>query len=208
MDKIINNNIYKDLSLLPLDLQGWHGNDIIFQQLIDKINPKIIIEVGSWKGQSAINMALHCKKTQKETLIYCVDTWLGSAPFLTFNRNTPGRNLLLKNGYPSIYYQFLSNVVHKEVQNYIHPIPNTSFVGSEVFKYFKIKGNMIYIDASHEEIPVYNDMSYYWPLVAQGGIMFGDDYNQPQVARAVNSFCKNNSLNFTVRNTHFWMIEK
>ena len=200
-------NIYEGLQLLPLDLQGWHGNDVLFRELIDKYNPETIIEVGSWKGQSAINMALHCKENKRDTIIYCVDTWLGSSEFLTYNKDKGGRGLHHKNGYPNVYYQFLSNVVHKGVQNYITPLPNTSYVGSRVFEYYGIKGDMIYIDASHEEEAVYNDMYYYWPLVKQGGILFGDDYVQEGVANAVKRFCNEQELKYTVRNHYFWIIE-
>lgn len=202
-----NKKIYEGLDLLPQDLQGWHGDDRIFRDLIDKYDPITIIEVGTWKGQSAINMALHCKKTNRDTSIYCVDTWLGSAPFLTFNKDKGGRGLHHKNGYPNVYYQFLSNVVHQGVQDYIIPLPNTTFVGSEVFKYYGIKGDMIYIDASHEESQVYNDMYYYWELVNKGGILFGDDFVQEGVANAVKRFCNEQELNYTVKNQYFWIIE-
>ena len=66
---------------------------------------------------------------------------------------------------------------------------------------------MIYIDASHEEIAVCQDMSYYLPLVNEGGILFGDDYAQEQVARAVQKFCSDNNLKFEVKKGMFWIIE-
>ena len=50
-----NMNIYENLELMPLDLQGWNGNSDVFKTLIEKTNPTQIIEVGSWKGQSAVN---------------------------------------------------------------------------------------------------------------------------------------------------------
>jgi len=203
-----NDKIYEGLELLPQDLQGWHGNDPVFRQLIDKYNPTTIIEVGTWKGQSAINMAKYCKETNRETVIYCVDTWLGSSEFLTYNKDKGGRGLHHKNGYPNVYYQFLSNVVHNKVQDYIIPLPNTSFVGSRVFEYYNIKGDMIYIDASHEEEAVYQDMGYYLPLVKEGGVLFGDDYAQEQVARGVKRFCEDNNLEFSVVNKMHWVIQR
>jgi hypothetical protein len=33
---IIDNSIYKNLTLLKEDLQGWNGNSKIFQKLIEK----------------------------------------------------------------------------------------------------------------------------------------------------------------------------
>jgi hypothetical protein len=58
----IGNHIYDNLNLLPEDLQGWNGNDEIFEALILETNPNIIIEVGTWKGQSTITMGKTIKK--------------------------------------------------------------------------------------------------------------------------------------------------
>ena len=53
----IGDNIYEGLALLSEDIRGWNGNEPIFERLIRKTMPSVIIEVGTWKGQSAINMA-------------------------------------------------------------------------------------------------------------------------------------------------------
>ncbi len=140
----INKSIYNNLELLPEDLQGWNGNSKVFQKLIDAVNPKVIIEVGTWKGLSAITMAEHVKHTNKSTKIYCVDTWLGAIEFWSSHKSTPERDLLLKNGYPNIYYQFLSNVVHRKVEDIIIPFPNTSYIGYLYFQSQNIKADMIY----------------------------------------------------------------
>ena len=41
--------------LLPLDAQGYNSNEV-FRKLLE-IQPKLIIEVGTWKGLSALSMA-------------------------------------------------------------------------------------------------------------------------------------------------------
>ena len=51
---IINNEIYNLENILPEDSHGWNGNNSIFESLIEECKPSIIIEVGTWKGQSAI----------------------------------------------------------------------------------------------------------------------------------------------------------
>lgn len=201
--------IYNDLELLPIDLQGWNGNSIVFRNIIDDINPKIIVEVGSWKGQSAINMATYIRDMGMSTHIYCIDTWLGAIEFWTNLKNMDGRDLLLKNGYPQIYYQFLSNVVHSGVEDYITPFPNTSTTGYLYCKYSNIIPDMIYIDASHEELDVYNDISNYYEILNNGGVIFGDDYNAwVGVGNAVRKFCQVNSLHYTILEDNFWMIKK
>ena len=206
----IDNSIYKNLELLPLDLQGWNGSSPIFHTLISKINPKTIIEVGSWKGLSAITMGKSVKSLGlSDTKIHCVDTWLGAVEFWGSHANTPERNLLLKNGYPQIYYQFLSNVVHSGLEDIILPFPNTSLIAAKYFKSIGLRSQMIYIDASHDEEDVYNDLKYYFELLDNGGVIFGDDYhNWLDVQKAVKRFSDDTHLGFEVVENNFWVIYK
>lgn len=202
-------NIYSNLELLPEDNQGWNGNSYVFEQLIQQTSPSIIVEVGSWKGQSAINMGKAVKKLNLLTKIYCIDTWLGAIEFLTNLKDTPERDLLLKNGYPQVYYQFLSNVVHNKLEGVIIPIPNTSITGFKYLKYYNITPQLIYIDASHEEEDVYIDIKNYYSLLPKDGIIFGDDYNDWQgVKNAVNKFSNENKINPQVLENNFWVIKK
>lgn len=207
----ITQKIYDGLDLLPKDLQGWNGNSPFFHRVIDEKKPTTIIEVGTWKGQSAINMANHCKKTNLNTKIFCVDTWLGAIEFWTSARHTSDRNLLLKNGYPQIYYQFLSNVVHCGLQDYIRPVPMPSVTAAQYFSYFKISAEVIYIDASHEKGDVYRDIETYWPLLKKGGIMIGDDMNRkswPGVTHDVHQFVNRNKLKLEIPHNKYWLIRK
>jgi SAM-dependent methyltransferase len=206
---IINTSIYNNIELLPEDISGWNGNSVVFHQLIDEIKPKIIIEIGTWKGQSAINMARYIKENKYETKILCVDTWLGALEFWHEAKETPERNLLLKNGYPQIYYQFISNVIHSGVQDIILPFPNTSDIAFKYFLYNNIKANLIYVDASHDEDDVYRDIKNYYQLLENNGIIFGDDYyGWPSVNKAVNNFLTRNNVKHTVLENNFWIIKK
>lgn len=204
---IITPEIYNDLTLLPEDLQGWNGNKPLFGELIKKYKPNHIIEVGSWKGQSAINMAKAIKEQKLNAKITCVDTWLGALEFIDKFAGSAERNLLMKHGYPQIYYQFLSNVVHNNVQDIILPIPNTSLIAARYFKAKGITAKMIYIDASHCFEDVIADCKAYFQLVESGGIMFGDDAGWATVIDAVAEFARNNNLTYTI-NDGFWIITK
>jgi hypothetical protein len=206
----INNTIYNNIELLPQDLGGWNGNSKIFGEFITETNPNIIIEVGSWKGQSSINMGNFVKNANMNTKIYCVDTWLGAIEFWTSGKFTAERNLRTKNGYPQIYYQFLSNVIHNNLQDIILPFPNTSENGYRYFTYNKIKAQLIYIDASHEEDDVYRDLNNYYELLDEGGIMFGDDYQKdwPGVINSVDRFGKEKNISVEIINNNFWKIKK
>lgn len=182
----ITNNIYNGLELLPVDVTGWNFKHDIFNDLVKQTMPKVIIEVGTWKGGSAIKMANYCKQLRLDTKIYCVDTWLGAYEFWTYLNDTDERDLMLRNGYPQVYYQFLSNVVHSGVKDFIYPVPLPSSTGWKVLEYLGVKADLIYIDGSHEYDDVKADILNYRKLLTDKGVIFGDDYGWEGVRNAVN----------------------
>lgn len=205
----IDKNIYENFIPGVLDISGWNGNSSVFCKLIDSVKPTLIVEVGSWKGMSAINMASYLKKNNINCQILCVDTWLGSEEFWGRLKHTPERDLKLKNGYPQIYYQFLTNIVLSGVKEYILPFPTTSTIAAKYFKNNNIQPELVYIDASHEYEDVLCDIKNYFDLLRRGGIIFGDDYVAwPGVKLAVNKFCEEKQLKFEILENNFWVIVK
>ena len=182
MSNGITRAIYEGFEPMSPSVTGWHGDDAIFGHLIREVRPTHIIEVGTWLGQSALTMAGHVKSEGLNCQITCVDTWLGALEFWTWGKDTPERDLLLRHGYPQIYYQFLSNVVHAKAQDVILPLPLPSSIA---WKAITQPAQLIYIDGSHEYEDVRADCLNFWNLLAEGGVMFGDDFNWPEVARAV-----------------------
>lgn len=180
-----------DFQALPLDAHGWGGQSPAFRELITEAKPRLIIEVGTWKGASALEMAGVARELGLSTQIVCVDTWLGALEFWT-DQTDPERylSLRLRHGYPSVYYQFLANVCHKGFQKEIVPFPQTATTAASWFRHYGIIADMIYVDASHEEEDVYEDLCNYWGLVSNDGILFGDDYVWEGVRRAVHRFAK------------------
>ena len=69
---------YSGAKIVEHDLQGWGSDDAMFEQVIAKVLPKTIIEVGSWKGRSAVNIVNTCLRHGLSPSLVCVDTWLGS----------------------------------------------------------------------------------------------------------------------------------
>ena len=196
-------DIYDGFQPLPEKLSGWGGDDPIFDQLIGEVKPKVVVEVGSWLGMSAIKMAKACQSQGIGAAVICVDTWLGSEEHVLNARDV----LAPKHGYPTFYYQFLSNVMHAGVQDIVVPLPTASIGASVILSLLSIKAGMIYIDANHQTSAVLADMTAFWPMVEDGGVMFGHDISFPSVATAVDQFC---SVNKTTRTTvrDFWVIRK
>ena len=191
----------------PLDLQGWGSTDPIFEQLIDQVKPQLIIEVGSWKGASAVQMAKLLQEKSIHGTLLCIDTWLGAIEHLAGEYAT---SLQRKHGFPTLYYQFLANVMHQNVQDRIIPLPNPSHIAARYLQKQNIQADLIYIDASHEAEDVYADVCQYWEVLKPNGVMFGDDYGDVShigVSIALHQFAKERNLHLkTIRNK--WWLQK
>lgn len=189
----------------PLDLGGWGSHERIFQELLSTRRPQLIIEVGSWKGASAIHMARICTTLDLACPIICVDTWLGALEFWTDPGDSERYGSLRRTmGYPGVYYQFISNVIGTGHQERIVPFPQTSLIAARWLAHHRIQADLIYIDASHDEADVLADIRAYWPLVRPGGVLFGDDWGvfDGAITRAVEAF----ERPFRVVDGRHWVI--
>jgi len=211
MDLIHDHNPYKDYDHgnMKTDLQGWTPEIKNFGSLIDQLKPSLIIEVGTWKGSSAIKMAKHLQKRGMKSEVLCIDTWLGSLEHWKQKdiKTRPWYQYLnLQNGYPSIYYQFIHNVIEMGLQEIIVPFPNTSLIAARFLKCKNVTSKMIFLDGSHDEFDLYHDLISYWDILEEGGILFGDDWSWESVQNAVKRFCKDKNLTYRLDTT--WIIEK
>jgi predicted O-methyltransferase YrrM len=196
----------------PRDLQG-SPIDPIMRQAFDAVRPRVIVEVGSWKGASACYWGSLLRESNIDGVVICVDTWLGSREHLgvAASAHAPewDLNRYRKHGYPTLYYQFLANVMHEGLQDYIVPLPNTSVIAARWLAAHKLSAQLIFIDASHEEEDVDVDLRAYWPLLRPGGIMCGDDFSEawPGVVNAVQRFASANKLNLQTHGV-CWAMQK
>lgn len=187
-------DLYENLTLRDPDYQGWQCDVNAYREIIKEIRPSVIIEVGVWKGCSTIAFAEAMKEQQLVGKVIAVDTWLGAIEFWTKHIrgiNDDERDLLLVNGFPSLYYTFISNVVHRNVQDYVIPLPMPSTMAAQLVKYHKVTADIIHIDASHEFEDVRQDLNAWWSLLRDGGVFIIDDYDNsyfPGVRQAVDEF--------------------
>lgn len=205
LSAIYKEDIYAGFNPLPEDLQGWGGADPIFVDLIAEKKPKVIIEVGSWKGMSAVTMGEACRaQGLKDTAIICVDTWLGSEEHILNCQS----ELKPDHGYPTLYRQFLSNVINRGLQEWIVPLPTTAASASVVFELLGVQADLIYIDANHQTAAALADMEAFWPRLAPGGVMFGHDISFASVMNAVTEFTtfRGLQISWSTRND-FWVID-
>jgi predicted O-methyltransferase YrrM len=210
MGKLHDVNPYANFPLRDyrLDLQGGQA-DPLFRRLFTDVRPRLIVEVGSWKGDSAIAMATILAENKADAAVVCVDTWLGSLEHLT--GAVPGWDIrpYVRHGYPTLYYQFLANVLHSGCQDRIVPVPNTSANAARWLQHHRITADLVYLDGSHEEDDVYQDLGHFWKIVRPGGVLFGDDWHAYWygVICAVNRFARERQLHLQIANQK-WLLQK
>lgn len=213
MDTILHDrSIYEGLPEMGADCQGWHSDHELFKRLLLQVNPEVIIEVGSWKGASAIGMLTKCDQIGEEQgrvykpHLFCVDTWLGSPEIwkIAAYREANPR----PHGYPRIYHQFLNNVRRSGYQDQVTPLPMTSRQGAGLLSDHGVMAKLIYIDASHDYVDVAEDLKLYWNLLAPGGTMFGDDWGFFGVRVAVEEFAHLREMEPSICDNNFWVLRK
>ena len=194
---------YEGLEVLSADFQGWSSTSPIFEEVIKELQPKLIIEVGTWKGCSAIHMAKTCLKYYDDFEIICIDTFLGSVEHWLDQGGALFNGL--KNGRPMIYEQFLSNVVHSNLQRYITPLPIDSSNGYEILSKLDVQADLIYIDAAHDYVSVRLDLTHYANCLRSGGYLLGDDWFHEPIKQAAYDTFESEKIIEKSRDKFLWI---
>ena len=180
-------------ALRPRDLQGWRSRHPFLDAAVAEWRPRVLVEVGAWKGASAVYMAsaMNVHGVVDGTVI-AVDTWLGAVDHWA----DAGlfAELATEHGYPSLYRTFLANVLHEGLADRVVPLPLDSVNAAELMRLRGVSADVIHLDAGHEEASVAADLAAWWPVLRPGGLFIADDYDAeggrfPGVQRAVDAFC-------------------
>jgi hypothetical protein len=192
----------------PDDVSGWGSDSPAFGELVEQVRPQLIIEVGTWKGGSALTLGRHAERLGLDCEILCVDTWLGALEmWMDLDDASRYGSLALRHGYPSLYYTFLANVVRAGQSGRITPFPVPSVTAAQWCALRGVGADLIYLDGSHEEEDVYQDLVGWWEIVRPGGVLCGDDWAWDGVRLAVQRFAAENRLTIAHRHDK-WEIRR
>ena len=177
--------------LLAPDATGYSTSQHRYlTEAVEQVRPRIIIEVGVWKGLSGLVIGRKARQENLDCAIIAVDTWLGNSEHWTNRvlRTTVTRRY----GYPTTFHTFISNVIHDRQAYQFVPLPLDSVNAAEVLKHYDVSADLIHIDAGHDYTSVMTDLRTWWPLLREGGVLVGDDYytdgNWPGVKHAFDEF--------------------
>lgn len=126
----------------------------------------IVVELGSWRGRSAVAWA-----ENSVGRVLCVDTWDDSAfGCEEFPGDAPG----LKQK-----PEWLLNEFRKNTQGLTNVVPMrmATVEAARVFASQGLRADVVFVDAGHLAHEVTADLNAWVPLLADGGVLCGHDYN-------------------------------
>jgi predicted O-methyltransferase YrrM len=148
---------------------------LLMQKICSERGSLLMLEIGSWAGESAILWAEVAKQTLREKhrqlpSIICVDPWtsylsLDGTPHLRTMRKAALRD--------KIFSLFLHNIKSSGNSDVIIPLRTWSHVAARFFRTDLF--DMVFIDGDHAYSSVAGDIRDYAPLVMDGGYICGDD---------------------------------
>ena len=175
------------------DIYGFSGVDLfaLYKKMVDRFDSgSHFVEVGAFLGRSAVFMAVEIINSGKNIKFDCVDHWEGSEE----HNDNDEINL------ETLYEDFVVNI--KPVKGVINPVKAHSVEASKLYEPNSL--DFVFIDASHDEESVKEDLFHWLPRVKESGVIAGDDVNNENVANAVKWFFNDESLEIIGRQ---WMVD-
>ncbi|OIT32235.1 PREDICTED: uncharacterized protein LOC109207605 [Nicotiana attenuata] len=191
-------------------VKGWGSKGAVFENLIRKVRPKTIIEVGTFLGASALHMVeLTRRLGLNNTQVVCIDDFRG---WPGFSDHQKFKDMKMVNGDVLLMYQFMQNVVNANATESVVYMPFSTGSALEKLCEWGVYGELIEVDAGHDFHSAWSDINRAFKLLkpgSAGGVIFGHDYftaaDNRGVRRAVNLFASVHNLTVQVDGQH-WVI--
>jgi predicted O-methyltransferase YrrM len=132
--------------------------NIIMHTFVSKIKKGILVEIGTYTAYFSCDMLSH----SDGSILYCVD------PYISYDEYKDGMNELVDDKvYEEAYKKLTSKYGNRA--RFIRKKSN------EAFDLIPKNIDFLYIDGNHSYKYVLEDLELYYPKVAPGGIIMGDD---------------------------------
>lgn len=146
----------------------WHKfNQHVWGQIIPRLDPAHIVEIGSYEGQSTCDLIRRCSASHP-LLIHCIDTWAGGVEHV-------------RDGMNAVEQRFDGNVA-LACGSTAHPVTLVKHKKASVLALAELisaKGtpaDLVYVDGSHQAPDVLADAVLSFQILRVGGLMIFDDY--------------------------------
>ena len=157
--------------------------------------PRFVVEVGSFTGRSTTLLGRFLREHYAPTPrhpepppLLCIDTWLGDLG-MTLGSYL-AETIDKRHGQPTLYHQWLVNVMAANLTEAVLPLMTTSFLGARILDHLRLQADLIYLDSAHEQRETFFEIAYYWAQLAPGGVLLGDDLNWAAVMHDAQLFAR------------------
>lgn len=112
-----------------------------------------------------------------------------------------------EDGRPTVYYQFLGNIIATNLTKIVLPVSMSSIIGARFLQTYRFRPQLIYLDAAHEQGETLIELALYWHILRPGGVLFGDDYSWLSVRCDLKKFTYMHNLTIEhIAST--WLLKK
>lgn len=182
----------------------------LFGDICRLVKPSSVLEIGSWMGASSIAWAEAAKDLQPQSVVYCVDTWLGSVEhFLSSCGEEWNLDKLSLSDYgPTFFDDFLRNVWDSGLQDRIVPFRAASSSALPFFAQQGLAFDVVYVDGAHDTHSVLSDVAGALKVTSKQGLVCGDDFGWRSVRNGLRflALMHRSPLHFYVRGGDFVVL--
>jgi len=174
-------------------MHGWMNPSVLalFDDYI-RIDTKVILELGTWFGQSALEMV---KRTEGQ--IITVDSYEFKPEWVA------GIKALDQSKLATIQEHRYANLW--EHRDRVTPLYMRTISGIQEVKKYGIVPDLIYVDAGHDYDNVSADLAHSFAAFPNAQII-GDDWQLGGVSKAVLEFCTKNGKRVRLYDKHTYAI--
>ena len=139
-----------------------------------------LVEIGSFRGKSLSSIASTI--IRKNLKVYAIDIFDQVDPTPEYNEPD------VTSKKAGMYADFMDAMKTFGLTNHVTPMPLQSLEAAKKFDPQSV--DMVFIDADHAYEPVKADIDTWWPIIKNGGVISGHDYDHngrywPGVYKAV-----------------------
>jgi hypothetical protein len=158
------------------DIPGWYAFRPFYEGAVADSPPgATLVEVGVFCGRSLADLARMARASGKGLRVVGVDTFRGSPEFAgmvmwhgrPFDEAPPG----------ALVFECFSQLHHAGLLDDVALLVSDSVRAAGLFADGSVHAVML--DGAHDEASVAADIDAWWPKVAPGGVLAGDDLDVP-----------------------------
>ena len=184
------------------DSHNWFGAENLYtlKSAINTLNPKYILEMGSWTGAGSTNFIA---SSAHNAHIVCIDHWSKNLNDYVQEEFGIEQVKELEPQISVLWETFLVNMW--DHRHHLTPLRAKTTEGLEILGKMDIPFDLIYIDAHHDYDSVLHDIKITHKLWPKATIV-GDDYTWVTVRNAVHDYANENNLNVLI-NGNCWYYQ-